>query len=201
MKPQIDSRGLACPQPVINTKKALENNESVIAIVDNNSAVENIRRMAKSMGCSLSEEIKGDGIYLTIEKKLSPNAAAGKNEPDIANSQPARGASLLVISQDVIGKGDDDLGRILIRSFFHILSETPPVPEAIVFLNSGVKLVAQGSEVSDDLKSLEKKGVKILACGTCLDYYKLKDKILAGSISNMYEIKDLMLSGRSVVNI
>ncbi len=190
MKAQVDARGLACPQPVINTKKALEKNSGVITIVDNDTAVENIRRMAKSMGCTVKEAVKEDGIYMTIEKTGALNAAG-----------PASPASLLVISQDVLGKGDDNLGQVLIKSFFHTLAETLPVPEIIVFLNSGVKLVSHSSEVIDDIKSLEQKGVKILACGTCLDYYKLKDKILAGTVSNMYEIKDLMLSGRPVVNI
>jgi selenium metabolism protein YedF len=201
MKPQVDSRGLACPQPVINTKKALEKNDAVVAIVDNDTAVENIRRMAKSMGCTVMEAVKEDGIYITIEKTGSSNAAAHKSESPAGVSRTPGQASLLVISQDVMGKGDDNLGQVLIKSFFHTLAETAPVPEVIVFLNSGVKLVAHGSEVIEDIKSLEQKGVKILACGTCLDYYKLKDKILAGSISNMYEIKDLMLSGRPVVNI
>ena len=96
-----------------------------------------------------------------------------------------------------MGKGDDALGNILIKSFFHTLAETSPAPEAIIFFNSGVKLVVEGSEVLEDIRSLEKNGAKILSCGTCLDYFKIKDKLAAGSVTNMYEIKELMLGASS----
>lgn len=103
--------------------------------------------------------------------------------------------------QDVMGKGDDALGRILMKSFFHTLAETRPVPDTIIFFNSGVKLLVDGSEAFEDIKRLEQNGVKILACGTCLDYFKLKDRLLAGSISNMYDIKEMMLTASSTINL
>jgi len=201
MKQVIDARGLACPQPVIDTRKALESSESVITIVDNKTAVENIKRMAHTLGCTATEEIKDDGIYMTIEHSKYILEIAGKPQPCARNNQAAPASSVLVISQEAMGRGDDALGHLLIKSFFHTIAETSPVPEVIIFFNSGVKLVVEGSDVIDDIRLLEGKGVKILACGTCLDYFRLKDKIQAGVVSNMYEIKDLMLSGRTLVNI
>ncbi|OHD64177.1 MAG: hypothetical protein A2176_00870 [Spirochaetes bacterium RBG_13_51_14] len=201
MKQVVDARGLACPQPVINARRALEAHSDIVAIVDNQTAVENLRRMAKSLGCSVSEEKKSDGIYLHLEKTGSGPmpSAAGNPEPVYSCAEP--GTRVLAISQDVMGNGDDELGRILIKSFFHTLAETPPVPDAIIFFNSGVKLVVEGSEIIDDIKNLELKGAKILACGTCLDYFKMKDKLKAGAVSNMYDIKELMLGAGSTITI
>jgi selenium metabolism protein YedF len=197
---RIDARGLACPQPVINATKALETHDSIIVIVDNTTALENIRRMANSRGCTVSDEKKSDGIYIVVEKKGASDELPGKEQSPVADCS-ITGPRVLVISQDVMGKGDDDLGAILIKSFFHTLAETEPSPDTIIFFNSGVRLVAEGSEVLDDIRILEQKGKKILACGTCLDFFKIKDKLKAGSVSNMYEIKELMLSATSTINL
>jgi selenium metabolism protein YedF len=200
MNHEEDARGLASPQPVINAAKALETHDSIIVIVDNATALENIRRMANSRGCMVSDEKKSDGIYIAVEKKSLSGELPGKDQSPVTDcSMP--GPRVLVLSQDVMGKGDDDLGAILIKSFFHTLAETEPSPDTIIFFNSGVRLVAEGSEVLDDIKLLEQKGKKILACGTCLDFFNIKDKLKAGSVSNMYEIKELMLSAISTINL
>ncbi len=196
----IDARGLACPQPVINATKALETHDSIIVIVDNATARENIKRLAKSKNCSFKDEKKSDGIYIVIEKQEKSGSSSAW-EQEYSNTCSSTGSRVLVISQDVMGKGDDALGTILMKSFFHTLAETDPSPDTIIFFNSGVKLVVDGSEVLEDIKILESKGKKILACGTCLDFFKIKDKLKAGSVSNMYEIKELMLSSPSTINI
>jgi selenium metabolism protein YedF len=200
MKHTVDARGLACPLPVINTRKALELHNSLITIVDNQTAVENIRRMAGGLGCTVSEEKKDSDTYITITKSGNAQPAPGDQSSD-ANSCAPAGPRVLVISQDVMGKGDDDLGRILIKSLFHTLAETKPVPDVIIFFNSGVTLVAEGSEVLDDIRVLEQNGVRILSCGTCLDFFKIKEKLRAGTVSNMYDIKELMLSASSTINL
>jgi len=201
MKQTVDCRGLACPQPVINVKKALEPGKQVTAIVDNETALENIRRMAQTMGCSISVEKKNDGIYIHLEKTGADSSASEKENTEKPNSCSASRSQVLVISQQVMGKGDDALGRMLIKSFFHTLAETRPVPDTIIFFNSGVKLLVDGSEVVEDIMLLEKNGVAILACGTCLDYFKLKDSLSVGAVSNMYDIKELMLTASSTINL
>jgi selenium metabolism protein YedF len=200
MKQLVDARGLACPQPVIHAKKALETNDCITLIVDNETARENIRRMAASSGFSLSEEDKPDGIYLNLIKTY-PTLTEQEAALHDAVQAASRGPKVLVISQDVMGKGDDSLGTILIKNFFHTLAETSPEPDIIIFFNSGVKLVALGSEVIEDIKILEGKGTRLLSCGTCLDFFNIKDKLQAGKVSNMYEIKELMLSASSVINL
>jgi selenium metabolism protein YedF len=197
---RIDARGLACPQPVIHATKALENHDSIMIIVDNAIALENIHRMANSKDCSVTDETRNDGIYIVLKKNGISETAPGKDsEAAYACSSP--GPRVLVVSQDVMGKGDDTLGSILIKSFFHTIAETEPSPDIIIFLNSGVKLVADGSEVIDDVMILENKGKRILACGTCLDFFKLKERVKAGTVSNMYEIKELMLTASSTINL
>jgi selenium metabolism protein YedF len=100
-----------------------------------------------------------------------------------------------------MGKGDDELGNILIRGFLHTLSEISPRPDVLIFFNAGVKLTTVGSDVLEDLQALEGEGIKILVCGTCLDFFGIKDKLQAGIISNMYDIAEAMLSAGRVVRI
>jgi selenium metabolism protein YedF len=201
MKKIVDARGLTSPQPVIETKKALESNDEVITIVDNQSALENIVRMAKNIGCVIDSSKKDDGIYITLKKSGTHYPSPSDTSDSSGYSWAPAGTRVLVFSQDVMGRGDDDLGRILIKSLFHTLAETKPAPDSMIFFNTGVKLVADGSEVIDDIRLLEKNGVRVLACGTCLDYFKIKDRLAAGTVSNMYEIKELMLTASSTVTV
>ncbi len=109
---------------------------------------------------------------------------------------------VLVVPGEVMGRGEsEELGQILIRNFFHTLGEIRPLPGTIIFFNSGVKLVVEGSPVLEDLRALSATGVNILACGTCLGYYNLKDKIALGEVSNMYTIAERMMGAGRVVNL
>ncbi|MBM3148234.1 MAG: sulfurtransferase-like selenium metabolism protein YedF [Actinobacteria bacterium] len=108
---------------------------------------------------------------------------------------------VLAISSEQMGRGDDRLGEVLMRSHLHTLTEVEPRPHIIIFFNSGVKLAVEGSAVLDDLRTLEDQGVRILLCGTCLGHFGLKDKVAAGKISNMYEISETMLKASRVVNL
>jgi len=109
--------------------------------------------------------------------------------------------TIVFVGSSTLGRGDEELGNVLMRSFIHTLTETEVPPQEIIFMNSGVKLVAEGSEVLDDLRSLESRGIEILACGTCLGYYRLKDAIRVGRISNMYDIAAALLEADRVVSI
>jgi selenium metabolism protein YedF len=100
-----------------------------------------------------------------------------------------------------MGRGDAELGHILIRGFFHTLGEVEPLPDTIIFFNSGVKLVVEDSPVLEDLQNLCGRGIEILACGTCLGHYDLKDKIAVGEVSNMYTIAETMLGAGKVINV
>lgn len=198
MSKMVDARGLPCPQPVILTRNALQDAESVITIVDNETARQNVQRMAQSIHADVRVETREDGIYLHITK--SPHAEA--HAAPLAAAAPASGPLVVVIPDQYMGRGDDpQLGEILIRAFFHTLGEVDPLPDVLIFFNAGVKLVVEGSAVLEDLKALYGRGVKVLACGTCLGHFGLKDKVAVGEISNMYTIAETMLRAGKVVSL
>ena len=189
----IDARGLACPQPVVLTKKALEKADDLTVIVDNAIAKRNVSRLAESHGLGVTVEEKGDGIYLRLTRPA--DESLGGKVPLLFEP------TVLLVASDTLGRGDDQLGSVLMRTFIHTLSESDIKPHKIIFMNSGVKLVAQGSEVIDDLRALEKESVEILACGTCLGHFGLKDAVKAGRISNMYEITMALMKATKVISI
>jgi selenium metabolism protein YedF len=197
MSKTVDARGLACPQPVILTRAALQESDAVLTIVDNETARQNVTRMAEKAGCVVQTEQRADGIYLSISKA----AAAPEAIPAARVSAPASGLLVLTIPSETMGRGDDELGQILIRGFFHALGQTAPQPDAIIFFNSGVKLVVEGSPVLEDLQALCGRGIEILACGTCLGHYGLKDRVAVGEISNMYTIAETLLRAGKAVNL
>ncbi len=192
----VDCRGLACPQPVIQTRQAMAQSDQVTTIVDNETAVQNVARMAEKEGFAVAVEEKEDGIYLSLNR-------AGRAQKAVAavESLPERalGPLVLLIPDDGMGRGDEELGGILIRSFLHTLHEVEPLPDAIIFLNAGVRLTVSGSAVLEDLETLVQRGVGILACGTCLGHFGLKDRVAVGEVSNMYSIAETLLGAGKVV--
>ena len=197
MTKTVDARGLPCPQPVILTRNALVDSDVVTTIVDNETSQQNVTRMAEKAGCQVQAEKREDGIYLNIARSETP-------QPETAAESavtPATGPLVLTIPSEFMGRGDEELGRILIRGFFHTLGEVQPLPDMIIFLNSGVKLVVEGSPVLEDLRGLCDHGIQILACGTCLGHYELKDQIAIGEISNMYTIAETLLRAGKVVSL
>lgn len=195
----IDAKGLACPQPVVLTKKALESNDSVTVIVDNETAKENVSRLAEKSGCSITIESVGDGTFrLLISKKEaspSPETASVMTQTSTSKSGP----NVFVISSDTMGKGDDELGAALMKAFIHTILNLDYLPDTLIFYNSGVKLTVKDSGALDDLKKLEEQGVEILVCGTCANFFNIKDDIAAGVISNMYDIAGAMSKAGRIV--
>jgi selenium metabolism protein YedF len=198
MKVTVDARGLACPQPVLLAKRAIAENEEVTVIVDNEIAVENIRRLAVKTACGFSVTEKEGGVR---EIALARTGAAGQAPADagaeagsscgVASGKEA-GPFVVILSDNHMGRGDDVLGDVLIRAFIHTLAQLKPLPETIICYNAGVKLAVKESTVLDDLQQLAQAGVDILVCGTCVNYFNLSDQIAAGRISNMYDIAETM---------
>lgn len=203
MSKTVDARGLSCPQPVILTRKALQEQAALITIVDNETSQHNVTRMAEKAGYWVRAEQQADGIYLHIDREDAPAAEANAQLSGLqAPAPPREGPLALVIQSEFMGRGEhDELGQVLIRGFFHTLGEVEPLPDTIIFYNSGVKLVVQGSPVLEDLDALHQQGVEILACGTCLGYYGLKEQIAVGDVSNMYTIAETILQAGKVVNL
>lgn len=170
----------------------------VVTIVDNEVAVGNVSKLANSLGYEFEvDKKKEDEYHITIVK--------GEAEKEEEEAKEVKKADLdnlvIVISSNTMGKGSEELGKILIKSFMYTLTETRPYPKTMLFYNSGVYLTCEGSEVVEDLKKLEAEGVEIISCGTCLDYFNIKDKIQVGEISNMYTIYEKMKNASNTVNI
>ncbi|HPJ96707.1 MAG TPA: sulfurtransferase-like selenium metabolism protein YedF [Syntrophales bacterium] len=193
MVKEIDARGLACPQPVILTKKALEAENEVVVLVDNDIAVENVKRLGTNLGCSVTvdqPELKTFRLDLKKTSSQTPDTCALTVEAALA--VPTAGPLVVAIGENRMGRGNDELGYILIRSFIHTLLSLDPLPATMIFFNSGVKLTVLDSDVLDDLKELEAKGVNFLVCGTCVNFFGITRDVAVGSISNMYDIAETM---------
>jgi selenium metabolism protein YedF len=190
MVERIDCRGLQCPQPVIQTKKALESIKSgtVVTIVDNETAKENVVKLAKNMNYAYNLSATNDGFAIEIVKE-----EAGKKE------EPGEFTIAVLLSSDTIGRGSEELGKILAKSFIYSMTETEPLPKYLILMNSGVKIAVDGSPLLEELGRLQEKGVKILACGTCLDYFKMKESLAIGEISNMYTITEIIYSADKTI--
>jgi selenium metabolism protein YedF len=198
----VDARGQACPQPVIRTRKAMAEAAQVVTLVDNETSVLNVSRMAQKAGWQVEVAEEAGSFRLQITKQAAPTpVAAPAPAPAVGQAASLPGPLVLVVSQDMMGRGNAELGQILVRGFFHTLGEVEPLPQTIILFNTGAKLACQGSPVLDDLRALEAAGIDILVCGTCLNYFELTDQLAAGQVSNMYDIAETMLRAGKVVNL
>jgi selenium metabolism protein YedF len=197
----VDARGLACPQPVVLTSKAIVDADQVTVIVDDAVAVENVTRFARAKGFAVATSEQPDGVYLALHREGAP--PADRPEPVITcTAAPgAAGPVVVFVPADSLGRGPAELGERLLAAFFHSLREVTPRPQTIIFMNTGVKLVVAGSRALEDLRALAAEGVDILACGTCLSYFELGDQVAVGRISNMYDIATLLLEAGRIVEL
>jgi selenium metabolism protein YedF len=189
---EVDCRGTACPQPVVTTKKVLDESEikEFILIVDNPAARENVERFAQSQGAFVDVEEKGKDFYLRIQKGSACNVAGSAQKAEKV---------VVYINSNLLGVGEEALGAILMRAFLKVLLDAKPIPSKLIFINSGVRLTSEGSEVLETLQALSGKGVGILSCGTCLDFYGLKEKLKVGIVSNMYDITQSLLEADRLI--
>lgn len=189
----IDCKGLKCPQPVINTKKyfdSIENGEAEV-VVDNEVAKNNISKFCNSNGFKFNVEEK-EGLYHIKIAKENANCEVMDFE---------KNSLVILIGTDKLGSGDDTLGATLMKSYLYALSESDKLPTDLLFINGGVKLVAEGSAVLDSLNKLKERGVNIASCGICLDFYNLKEKLAVGEITNMYTIIEKMNTADNTIKL
>jgi len=191
----IDCRGLACPQPVITTKQALDHLEEgeMIVIVDNASSCHNVERFARGQGCSVEIREEGQDFYIHVQK------ANGKDEEKTTPSEVKAKKVVVYINSHLLGGGDEALGSFLMKAFLKTLLDLETQPNRLILVNSGVQLAAEDSKVLDSLQGLSEKGVEIVCCGTCIEFYELKKKMGVGMISSMYDIIQSMLEADCVI--
>ncbi|MEI6100728.1 MAG: sulfurtransferase-like selenium metabolism protein YedF [Eubacteriales bacterium] len=190
----IDARGETCPVPVILLKKALAeaNGEDIREIVDNELSKQNLEKMLNELGHPF-ETTEENGSY-AVHVKLSGE------EGKTVQEKPKQD-SLLVLSSDQMGRGEEELGHTLIKNFLYALTESDSLPQKIVLYNAGVKLACGDHEAVGDLKKLADKGVQIFACGLCLNYYGLAEKLQVGSVTNMYSIIQMKFAAAKIIQL
>ncbi len=198
MKKLLDARKLECPKPILETQKILKDAmvTEVEVIVDNITARENLKRFAGSAGFSYDVKEKDKDEYaITISRSASAEDTE-KNNVQVK----AEGTTYLILS-DELGKGDPELGRILMKGFLYTLTQTSPLPDKLILLNSAVRLSTVNDETVDHLKVLENSNVEIYSCGTCLNFYNLADSLRVGVIGNMYDVVEAISQKENKISV
>ena len=200
----IDAMGWVCPRPVIEAKKVIatfpQEGGVVQVLVDNQIACDNLSKFSASKGYDCKVTKLADRQYEVII--TVGEGRAQESAPAQAPVAVASGDGLVVaISQNKMGHGSDELGQILIKGFIYSISQLEVAPKAVVFFNSGVKLTLQDANTLADIQSMVERGTIVRVCGTCADYFKVKDQVAVGEICNMYDIVDAMSSAAKVINI
>lgn len=198
----LDCRGLACPQPVIRTKELLDAGgvETVEVMVDNKAASINVSRFLESRGFSVQTRTEGDDF--TIVAVWDSSKEADESEPPEAFTCGIDPTKILVfIRSDTMGRGDDTLGRGLMKNFLLTLPEMGPDLWRIMFVNSGVKLCIEGAETLETIQKLEQSGVSVLVCGTCLTHFDLLEQKKVGETTNMLDIVTSLQLADKVITI
>jgi selenium metabolism protein YedF len=196
---EIDGRGLSCPAPVLQTKSALQEKvpASIRVLIDNAAAQQNVQRFLESRGFETRLEKEG-ADYLVIGDCEPKASEEPKTE---AEKKTEAGKIMVLCGTDRLGFGDDALGLKLMVNFLRTLNEMGSDLWRLVFVNNGEKLAVEGSEVLDDLIGYEKKGLKILVCGTCLTHFNLLEKKQVGETTNMLDIVTAMQLADKVISI
>lgn len=198
----IDAKGRLCPEPLIMTKKALKNAEKgqrVTILIDNETSCSNLTAYLEELGIKPDKEERENctALSFTFEGLNETNASGTSEEQCIVT--PAKKGYCVVIKSEFMGEGDNELGALLMRAYLNTLPETTPLPSDILLYNGGVKLAVEGTDTSKALAKLEAAGVKIMSCGTCVDFYGLKERIKIGTIGNMYKIAQTKAEASRVV--
>ena len=188
----VNAIGDACPIPVVKANKALQEMQEpgILEVhVDNEIAVQNVQRMAAGKQLE-AKSAKLDDHHFVVT--VTVGSAPAADDTPVLCKPDLRGDTVVVVSSDTMGSGSEELGKVLMKGFLYAVSQLETLPKTILFYNGGAKITAGESPSLDDLRSMEAQGVEILTCGTCLDYYGLKDKLAVGGVTNMYNIVDTM---------
>ncbi len=199
----LDCKGLKCPEPVLRVKKHLEEHGGNLfsVIVDNEASRENVLRFARSQGCEVKVTAgEADCSVITVNPGDSVSEKGAFNEEDYPCEIPGGGNLIYVISSDIMGYGSDELGWALLQTYVATIEQVAPLPSHILLYNGGVKLAATANKGLEALQKLEKRGVRIWCCGTCLEFFHLEEERKVGTITNMYDIMNTMATAAKVMS-
>lgn len=200
---RINAIGVACPIPVVKAKKALEELQGageVEILVDNAIAVQNLQKLAEQKHYKMNSRRLSSNQYqvqmIRGELEFSKEDALPETISCDLNKEKNK---VVVLSSAHMGEGNEELGSILIKGFIYAIAKQDVLPQTILCYNGGARLTCEGSDALEDLKEMEAQGVEILTCGTCLDYYKLADKLSVGTVTNMYQITEKMSNADLII--
>lgn len=197
----VNAIGDACPIPVVKATHALRDMKEPGTLevhVDNEIAVQNLTKLAGGHKLPVkSEKCAEKEFVVTMDVSELPRDIL--SEPDMACAPDARGNLVVAVDTQYMGRGDDKLGGNLMKGFLYAVSQLPQLPRAVLFYNGGAHLTVEGSASLEDLKNMEAQGVKIMTCGTCLNFYGLADKLAVGEVTNMYSIVETLAGASKVI--
>jgi selenium metabolism protein YedF len=199
----VDTKGQKCPAPLIATKRALKETaagETFIVLTDNQTSFNNLSRFLKDNNVDFQVNAEG-GLWTFTVTKITNIESQVKAEDycSVPIVHFERGDFIIVFTSDKMGEGDDELGHLLISNFIKAIKDLDKLPQKLVFYNKGVTLAAKNSPVIDHLMDLEKMGVELILCATCVNHYSLKESIGTGTLSNMYTIAEVMASAGHII--
>ena len=202
---ELDVRSLACPGPVLKLRDLLDAGERAIILhVADQLSRSNVTRFATSRGAKVAAEASGDGSFVVTitADEGAVGARPGEDEflaCEVPEGLGMTGPRVVQVTATTMGTGDDELGALLMRSFLKTQSQLERKPDAVLFYNDGVKLCCEGSVLLDDLEALESAGVEIIACGTCLNFFELADRLRVGRVTDMLEIASRLADAGKIV--
>lgn len=202
MEKTIDARGQQCPKPVIMTKKAMDEaapGTVLLVQVDNEIAVSNLQKLAVSQNAEYASVQKGEKLYEVRITVTGEGREHPASQPAYENCCRPEENTVVVISSDKMGEGDEALGRTLMKGFIYALTQLPVPPKTVLLYNGGAKLSCEGSDSAEDLRALEQAGTAVLTCGTCLNHYGLGQKLAAGTVTNMYVIAETQAEAAKII--
>lgn len=189
----VDCRGMSCPLPVVTVKRSLEEEEGELRVLlDDGPPRENVRRFAEGRGYEVAEEPLDGGIALVIGGEVGSVRTRGGG---------GSGPTVVLISSDRLGDGPEELGRLLMKNYLITLLELTEVPDRLLFVNTGVLLTTEGSEVVEALEKLGNRGSEVLSCGVCLDFFECRDKLRAGTVTNMFTIAENLAAAAKLIRL
>ena len=204
----VDAKGKNCPIPVIMAKKEIDGgNNNFLVEVDNKIAVQNLHKLANSQEFISSVE-EDNGVFKVYfskdsdsDNKLEECEECNQILEKIEGNKRDIDTWSVFIGKEIIGGGSEDLGKTLMQMYFYTISESDKLPKSILFMNAGVKVPTLNEQAIENLKVLEEKGVDILVCGTCLNFYGIEKELKVGKVSNMYDITNAMKEALKVITL
>lgn len=200
---KVNAMGDTCPIPVVKTKEAIRqlgaDGGVVETLVDNDIAVQNLTKMANQKGYGMESEKLGENAYRVTMTVGAGADLPAESEETVCMVPAGQKNTVVVVAADHMGEGEGELGKNLLKAFLYALSQQESLPKTILFYNGGASLTCQGSLSLEDLKSMAERGVEILTCGTCLNFYGLTEKLAVGGVTNMYDIVEKQMAADLIV--